>query len=152
MALCLHYRKVHPFFSLLDLAGTKSLFSHGMALYNESGKSQMISQGVSSGHVKMREGNSERGKGRNARQGHAYPEATTKQNNGGVVVECNKEKNLTRCNCTYDPCSRKGICCECISYHLKMRELPGCVFSEKAEATYDRSFEHFARLVQSGKI
>jgi hypothetical protein len=33
-----------------------------------------------------------------------------------------------------------------------MRELPGCVFSEKAEATYDRSFEHFARLVQSGKI
>jgi hypothetical protein len=67
-------------------------------------------------------------------------------------VECNKEKNLTRCNCTYDPCSRKGACCECISYHLRMRELPGCVFSEKAEATYDRSFEHFARLVQSGKI
>jgi hypothetical protein len=33
-----------------------------------------------------------------------------------------------------------------------MRELPGCVFSEKAEATLDRSFEHFARPVQSGKI
>lgn len=67
-------------------------------------------------------------------------------------MECNKDKNMTRCKCTYDPCPRKGLCCECIAYHLKMRELPGCAFSEKAEATYDRSFEHFARLVQSGKL
>jgi len=67
-------------------------------------------------------------------------------------VECNKEKNLIRCKCTYDPCSRKGMCCECIPYHLRMRELPGCVFSKKAEAAYDRSFEHFARLVQGGEI
>jgi hypothetical protein len=67
-------------------------------------------------------------------------------------VECNKEKNLTWCKCTYDPCSRKGICCECIAYHLKMRELPGCCFDEKGEAIYDRSFEHFARLVQSHAV
>jgi hypothetical protein len=67
-------------------------------------------------------------------------------------VECNKEKNLTQCKCTYDTCARKGICCECISYHLISRELPGCCFPEKEEATYDRSFEHFARLVQSGNI
>jgi hypothetical protein len=33
-----------------------------------------------------------------------------------------------------------------------MRELPGCAFSKDAEATYDRSFEHFARLVNSGQI
>ena len=69
-----------------------------------------------------------------------------------MPVECNKEKNLTRCTCTYDPCARKGICCECITYHLGMRELPGYIFSKNAEATYDRSFEHFARLVQGGKI
>jgi hypothetical protein len=25
-----------------------------------------------------------------------------------------REANLARCNCTYEPCSRKGICCECI--------------------------------------
>ena len=55
-------------------------------------------------------------------------------------MECNKEKNLTRCKCTYDPCSRKGICCECIAYHLRSRELPGCCFDTKGEATYDRSF------------
>jgi hypothetical protein len=67
-------------------------------------------------------------------------------------MECNQERNLKRCNCTYDPCSRKGICCDCISYHLKMRQLPGCCFSKEGEATYDRSFDHFARLVQSGKI
>jgi hypothetical protein len=67
-------------------------------------------------------------------------------------MECNKEENLDICNCTYDPCTRKGICCECISYHLKSKELPGCCFPADAEATYDRSFSHFARLVQTGKV
>jgi len=33
-----------------------------------------------------------------------------------------------------------------------MRELPACVFPDNAERTYDRSFEHFARLVNGGKI
>ena len=31
-------------------------------------------------------------------------------------MECKKDKNLKACNCTY-PCSRKGICCECLAYH-----------------------------------
>jgi len=30
--------------------------------------------------------------------------------------------------------------------------LPGCFFPPDAERTYDRSFEHFASLVASGKI
>jgi hypothetical protein len=30
--------------------------------------------------------------------------------------------------------------------------LPGCCFPRHAEATFDRSFEHFARLVDGGKI
>ncbi len=67
-------------------------------------------------------------------------------------MECKKEKNLSRCNCTYEPCSRKGVCCDCIAYHLRARELPACVFPDSAEATYDRSFEHFARLVSEKKI
>jgi hypothetical protein len=66
-------------------------------------------------------------------------------------MECKKEKNLENCNCTYSPCSRKGTCCDCISYHLKMRQLPACAFPDSAEKTFDRSFEHFARLVTSGK-
>lgn len=67
-------------------------------------------------------------------------------------MECKKEKNLTSCACTYEPCSRKGICCDCISYHLKSRELPGCCFSREGERTYNRSFEYFARLVNEGKV
>jgi hypothetical protein len=67
-------------------------------------------------------------------------------------MECNKEQNLTHCTCTYEPCSRKGVCCECVQYHLRARELPGCVFDERGERTYDRSFEHFARLVGEGRI
>jgi len=67
-------------------------------------------------------------------------------------MECNKEQNLILCNCSYEPCSRKGICCECISYHLKMRELPACCFPDDAERSYDRSFEHFARIVTEKRV
>ncbi len=67
-------------------------------------------------------------------------------------MECKRDSNLKRCICTYDPCAKKGICCECLHYHLRMRQLPGCVFTKEAEATYDRSFEHFARLVMEGKV
>lgn len=67
-------------------------------------------------------------------------------------MECKKEKNIEQCACTYDSCSRKGVCCDCIRYHLKSRQLPGCCFPKAAEATFDRSFEHFARLVQEKKI
>ncbi len=67
-------------------------------------------------------------------------------------MKCNKEKNLKNCICTYPGCSRKGICCECIQYHLSMRQLPGCCFSKEAEKTYDRSFEKFAELVKGKKV
>lgn len=67
-------------------------------------------------------------------------------------MECKKERNLDHCNCTYEPCSRKGVCCECLTYHLKMRQLPGCCFPDSVEKTWDRSFETFASLVSKGKI
>ncbi len=59
-----------------------------------------------------------------------------------ICMECKKETNLKDCNCTYD-CEKKGICCECVRYHRKRGELPGCYFSEKGEAKYDRSVEAF---------
>jgi hypothetical protein len=59
-------------------------------------------------------------------------------------MECqNLDENLSICNCTYEPCSRKGRCCECIQYHVTKRELPACAFPSEAEKTYDRSFEKF---------
>ena len=67
-------------------------------------------------------------------------------------MDCKKESNLEKCACTYSSCNKRGACCDCISYHLRMRQLPGCCFSKSAEATYDRSFEHFARLVESGEV
>jgi hypothetical protein len=67
-------------------------------------------------------------------------------------MECIKEKNLQNCNCSYEPCSRKGRCCECISYHLRARELPACFFPDNIEKTYNRSFEKFAQLVKEEKI
>ena len=62
-------------------------------------------------------------------------------------MDCaNKDKNLKRCNCSYS-CSRKGICCECIAYHRGMNQLPACYFPGEAEKTYDRSIEHFKRIM-----
>jgi len=67
-------------------------------------------------------------------------------------MECKKEQNLQDCNCTYEGCSRKGVCCDCLKYHLKMKQLPACCFPEDVEKKYDRSFEKFAELVNEGKI
>jgi len=67
-------------------------------------------------------------------------------------MECKKELNLNSCNCSYEPCSRKGVCCDCLKYHLVARELPACCFPDNIERTYNRSFEKFAELVRKGKI
>ncbi|MFH0739158.1 MAG: DUF6485 family protein [Candidatus Omnitrophota bacterium] len=57
----------------------------------------------------------------------------------------NQRNNLANCNCSYNPCSRKGICCECIAYHRKGGELPACFFPSNVEKTYDRSIANFIR-------
>ena len=62
------------------------------------------------------------------------------------MADCNnRERNEKVCTCTYEPCPRKGICCECVSFHRSMNELPGCVFSKEGEATYDRSISQFKK-------
>ncbi|OGS19975.1 MAG: hypothetical protein A2252_01640 [Elusimicrobia bacterium RIFOXYA2_FULL_39_19] len=60
------------------------------------------------------------------------------------MADCsNKQTNLKNCTCSYGSCSRKGRCCECVMYHKKNGEIPGCFFSSKDEQTYDRSIENF---------
>jgi hypothetical protein len=66
-------------------------------------------------------------------------------------MECQLDANQARCPCSYEPCSRKGNCCDCIAYHLKHDELPACVFSPEVEKTYDRSFARFVQLYTSQK-
>jgi len=60
-------------------------------------------------------------------------------------MECKKQENKESCNCTY-PCSRKGMCCECIRYHKLRNELPACFFPNDTEATYDRSIKKFIEV------
>jgi len=59
------------------------------------------------------------------------------------MENCKAEANLVRCNCTYEPCPRKGKCCKCIDYHHAAGELPACYFDAAAEKTYNRSIAHF---------
>ena len=63
-----------------------------------------------------------------------------------MATNCpNLTVNMKACNCSYEPCSRKGVCCECLAYHRRNGELPACLFSDDVERTYDRSIERFVR-------
>lgn len=62
--------------------------------------------------------------------------------------ECRIETNLARCNCSYEPCPRKGICCECLHYHRARGELPACFFPDDIEKTYDRSVGRFIAIAR----
>lgn len=61
-------------------------------------------------------------------------------------MECRKSQNLKMCNCSYESCERKGVCCECLHYHRKMGQLPACFFPSEIEKTYDRSIQAFVSL------
>ncbi|MCL0076928.1 DUF6485 family protein [Dehalococcoidia bacterium] len=54
--------------------------------------------------------------------------------------------NKDNCSCTYEPCNRKGKCCECLSYHWSNRELPACLFPADVERTYNRSLRRFIEV------
>jgi hypothetical protein len=60
-------------------------------------------------------------------------------------MNCKKENNIANCPCTYEPCPRKGVCCDCVAYHRGSGELPGCYFTPAAERSYDRSIANFIR-------
>jgi hypothetical protein len=62
--------------------------------------------------------------------------------------ECNIKANKAKCNCSYEPCSRKGVCCECIQYHWRNGELSACFFPDDVEKTCDRSIETFIKTYQ----
>ncbi|MBW7996031.1 MAG: hypothetical protein FVQ81_05540 [Candidatus Glassbacteria bacterium] len=60
----------------------------------------------------------------------------------------NQRDNLAMCNCSYEPCPRKGKCCECLAYHRRNGELPACYFTDSQERTYNRSISFF--IAQNG--
>jgi len=59
------------------------------------------------------------------------------------MTECGKEKNKAACNCTYEPCAKKGLCCDCLRSHLRAGEFPACVFPPDVEKRFDRSIDCF---------
>ena len=58
------------------------------------------------------------------------------------MADC--KNDLQNCTCTYN-CDKRGNCCECVAYHRKSGQVPGCFFSKEGEATYDRSVAALAR-------
>lgn len=56
------------------------------------------------------------------------------------------ESNMTKCNCTYPGCPKKGNCCQCLHYHRSMGQLPACFFPPEVEKTYDRSIRKFVQI------
>ncbi len=63
------------------------------------------------------------------------------------MEKCKREIIIETCACTYEPCSKKGKCCDCIAYHREMNQLPGCLFPPEAEKTYDRSIKYYCEIM-----
>ena len=63
-------------------------------------------------------------------------------------MECTLEQNRRECTCTYQACTKRGKCCDCVRYHRSRGELPGCFFPPEAEKTYDRSRAAYIRAWQ----
>ena len=63
-------------------------------------------------------------------------------------MDCKQNHNKGQyCNCSY-PCSKKGMCCDCLHSHRLHGELPACYFPNDVENTYDRSIEKFMEIYQ----
>lgn len=58
--------------------------------------------------------------------------------------------NTVECTCTYS-CSKHGKCCECVAYHRRANEVPGCFFTKKGEKTYNRSIENLYKDHQNNR-
>lgn len=63
----------------------------------------------------------------------------------------NQAVNKAECLCSYTSCDRRGLCCECVSYHRKKGEIPGCFFPKDAERQYNRSIEFFIKVMAEGR-
>ena len=66
-------------------------------------------------------------------------------------MECKREENLQECTCSSTTCTKRGICCECVSSHRDRGEIPGCFFPKGAELSHNRSIEYFIE-VYSNKL
>jgi hypothetical protein len=61
-------------------------------------------------------------------------------------MECQKESNAKNCPCVHTECSRHGVCCECLQYHLGLNQLPACCFPFEIAKTDERSISKFVEI------
>jgi len=61
-------------------------------------------------------------------------------------MECKVLSNKENCPCLHTSCSRHGICCDCLRYHLSLKELPACCFPKNVSDTDERSFSKFIEV------
>lgn len=61
-------------------------------------------------------------------------------------MECRKKKNANGCTCLHTECSRHGVCCECLRYHLGLNQLPACCFPKEISDTDERNISKFAEI------
>ena len=48
------------------------------------------------------------------------PETMSLMDLAAKTCATNQERNLAFCVCTYEPCSRKGVCCNCVRNHFSV--------------------------------
>lgn len=58
---------------------------------------------------------------------------------------CPSAQSKDHCSCTYTACDKRGNCCQCVVFHRKRGELPGCFFTPEGERSYDRSLKRFVK-------
>jgi hypothetical protein len=68
-------------------------------------------------------------------------------------MQCKKEENLKNCTCSFPDCPRKGMCCECVTYHRRKNQIPACFFPTEFEikTMNDRSVENFIKAQKEYK-
>lgn len=68
-------------------------------------------------------------------------------------MQCQREQNLENCPCSHPGCSRKGVCCECVSHHRSKNEIPACFFPVDSEEMFvgERSVENFIKSYEEFK-
>jgi hypothetical protein len=61
-------------------------------------------------------------------------------------MECQRESNAANCPCLHTECSKHGVCCDCLRYHLSLEQLPACCFPSDIAKTDERSFSKFVEI------
>lgn len=58
----------------------------------------------------------------------------------------NYERNKEFCRCPHPECDKHVMCCDCLQYHLKRRELPVCIDTTNVDKILDKDLRAYVEL------